>query len=88
MDINYTAIAAAQELVKGGHAIVLDSNGVIAIIFSGFILFLMMYALVFNYAYRRGIKYVWFNGIDHTKKEHYVLYEKYKLKQKGIDLSD
>lgn len=85
--VNYTAIAQAQELVYG-NAIVLDSTGVLVLLLGGLFIFLFVYAFSFTYAYKRALRYVWETGIPHSQKEHNTVYEKWKLKRRGIDLSD
>jgi hypothetical protein len=86
MDINYTAIAAAQELVRNNQAVVLDSTGILAIIFAAFLIFFIGLVIVESYTKRDMLYSVWRNGIPHTQKEYPRLFERYKLKRRGINL--
>jgi len=59
-----------------------------------FVLLSVFFGLMFFYLIgwyagkKKTLYYIWTNGIPHSQKEYTTLYEKWKLKQKGIYLSD
>lgn len=78
IEINYTAVAAAQMLVKDSGYFVFGPTEIFGILIAALWIFYLTIAITDISTKRATLRYVWENGIAHTQQE----YKKWFLKWK------